>query len=168
MRLIIGLLMATSIAFACDQPYEEVGGYKIGCPFENTSEFELIDTIDSIDMKRYTKDISGVFDSVTIDTLNGEIAWVGFLSERNKPYPTKDTQDIIKSLENRWGNFSEDNGGFVNQPDNALISEIRFYASSNPDDNIMMLMYTSNKMTKAEEKLEKIEALERKEELSKF
>lgn len=169
MRILLGgITLALSVAFACDQPYEEVGGYKVGCPLENIDEFELINTIDEIGMKRYTKDTTGIFESVAIDTINGEIEWVGFLTERDKPFFDDDTKDIVTSLKNRWGAFSDGPVGLINHPKNSLINEIVFYASSNPDDNIMMLMYKSNKMAKAEEELEKLEKAAKDKELSKY
>lgn len=34
-------LLFLSTAFACDRPYEEVAGFKINCPLEITSDYEL-------------------------------------------------------------------------------------------------------------------------------
>ena len=39
MRIIIGIILAFSTAFACEQPYEEVQGIKIGCPLENIENY---------------------------------------------------------------------------------------------------------------------------------
>lgn len=34
MRLLLSFILTLSLSLACDQPYEEVEGYKIGCPFD--------------------------------------------------------------------------------------------------------------------------------------
>lgn len=43
MKILIGLILFLSISFACDHPYEEFEGYKIGCNFEDeNNEFKLV------------------------------------------------------------------------------------------------------------------------------
>lgn len=106
MRILLGIVLALSVSFACDQPYEEVGGYKIGCPFDDKTGFVQDDseTKDGVSVyKSRLKD--SFFESVSIDIINGNMEGVSF----DRKYHDNDSsflddEDILlSSLKERWG-----------------------------------------------------------------
>lgn len=77
MKILIGLIFLLSISFACDQPYEEFEGYKIGCKFEDkNNEFKLVESRGEFSV--YQKNTDGLFDNINIIVLSGNIEGVEF------------------------------------------------------------------------------------------
>lgn len=111
MRVLIGVILALSVSFACDQPYEEVIGYKIGCPFVVTKDYveSLVDPDNN--MSEYRKIVKGSFyEEIEIVIWNGIIEMVKFgepYIERTDYKYSKNVDEAVLALNKRWGNYSE-------------------------------------------------------------
>lgn len=150
MRVLIGFILALSVSFACDQPYEEVGGYKIGCPFVVTDEYKLVDEEPAFNSKTYTKNIDGVFDKVNITVMNEDVEFIRFDKNNYGKINQKDIDDMLVVLNKRWGEGKNDGKTslyYTWSPDNSAIGEVVF-TSSGPSSSFpdFTLWYTSKKL----------------------
>ncbi len=116
-KILIGLSLLISFAFACDSPYEEIQGVKIGCELADKDRFTKEDVV-SLGDSYYSTD-KGVkfFDSMEVETdENDKVIGVAFI----KSYPItlsnmklqeeqviSDYKQFAESLENRWGTFDK-------------------------------------------------------------
>lgn len=116
-RLIVGMFLLASFAIACDSPYEDIQGIKIGCEFTGGDGFEKSnDKALSDNLYRSTKDIK-FFDSVEIETNNdNKIVGVAFIKEYDITMSNMKLQEeeiiadfkkFTESLEKRWGDFDK-------------------------------------------------------------
>ena len=108
MRILLGFILALSVSFACDQPYEEVGGYKIGCPFDDKSGFILDKSKAKDGISVYKSKLkNSFFQEVSVEVINGNIEGVSF----DKKYHDDDSsflddEDVLlATLKERWGEF---------------------------------------------------------------
>jgi len=101
----LGLFLVLSFANACEQPYEEINGYKIGCPFNNDQEqFKLIKPDNGDRLQIYSNDpqwIDGIKEPYTYlmvmdHTLEGVKFWI------MGNVPDVD-QDRLDEIDQKWG-----------------------------------------------------------------
>lgn len=166
MRILLGFILALSVSFACDQPHEEVGGYKIGCPFDDKAGFNLDETDASGKLSYYSKIKDGLFNVVVIATLDGLIEYVE-LGVDGRVIPQKDADSIMHSLAKRWGDPVEvSNVGYNAKwiPRSETIAKISFFGLLK--EETMTLTYESKKyMSFAKNNLKTI-AEQREDELN--
>lgn len=174
MRILLSsIALALSISFACDQPYEEVGGYKIGCPFEVTEKYTLTNENIAMNAKEYQGDVSGLFDIVTIGTINGSIEAVSFRRNDDRNVSQHEIDNMLSSLTKRWGAPSEkdpvlSNAYYWNLED-STVENIAF-SSSEAESHapFFSVVYISEKANTALEEAEKAERQELDQEYSKY
>lgn len=108
-KLLITLSLLSSFAFACDQPYEEIAGIKVGCNLGTFTEKEY-----KIDV-----DKDGFFHEGKALAENGNIKSLNFYKhyyvDKNAPEKSfknirNDIESLGYSLQERWGDFSEEKG----------------------------------------------------------
>lgn len=107
-KLIFTALFLLSCSFACDNPYEQIGDYKIGCPIEmSRHEFQLIreERISGEKALFYAKEnvTNNLFDGEIIIIVDGNIEFVMFLLKNGIP------AGLLQSLIERWGEPELDN-----------------------------------------------------------
>lgn len=107
-KLIFTLSLMLSLSFACDNPYEQIGDYKIGCPVEMSQhEFQLVgeERISGEKAFFYVKEnvTSDLFDGEAIIIVDGNVEFVMFLLKNGMP------AGLLQSLIERWGEPRLDN-----------------------------------------------------------
>lgn len=126
MRFLLLPLLLLSLSFACDQPYEEVYGIKIGCIFEPTPDFKIKDRgYEKIyqsdgDIEVATKRVLTLGDKARSLTIE-------FFVKND----FKDN-DLLKQLRSRWGDgevLSSNNSNDVytvmfNETNNDIVSAV--------------------------------------------
>lgn len=101
-KIIFTLFILLSFSFACDNPYEQIGDYKIGCPAEiSRHEFQLIGN-ERIGGKKalfYAKEntANNLFKGEVIMVIDGNVELVMFLLKDGIP------AGLLQSLIERWG-----------------------------------------------------------------
>lgn len=116
-KLFISAFLLFSFAIACDSPYEEIQGVKIGCEFTGGNGFVKEDAV-SVGANFYSlsNDVK-FFDSMEVETdENNKVIGVAFM----KSYPItlsnmklqeekaiSDYKQFVKGLESRWGVFDK-------------------------------------------------------------
>lgn len=116
-KLLISIALISSFAFACDSPYEEIQGVKIGCEFANKKDFSKGGG-SSIGSEFYSKSSNvKFFDAMEVEVdENDKVVGVAFV----KTYPitlsnmklqeeqvVSDYKMFVDGLEKRWGNFDK-------------------------------------------------------------
>ena len=98
-------IIFSAIANACDQPYEEIDGVKIGCPIELNKWFEETDANDSSRTAQYSYDIwDRPVSDVSVTTLDNNIEYVIF---NLRGLTEEDYQGLLASMEKKWGASEE-------------------------------------------------------------
>lgn len=104
-RLLLLPILMLGLSFACDQPYEEVAGIKIGCPLKEIKDIRAFTSIDSPSRwtDSYVKALpkgsffEGVRVTVSGDNVIGvDLVKAGVLSD-------KDMSDLTEEMSLRWG-----------------------------------------------------------------
>lgn len=109
MRILLGLVLALSVSLACDQPHEEVGGYKIGCPFEDKTGFSSQPIGSGKGVSAYSLNLKdSFFDTVDVRELNGNIEELTFRAA----YPNlsgmyEDKESLLELVGKKWGKYEE-------------------------------------------------------------
>lgn len=129
-RLLLFPILMFGFSFACNQPYEEVGGIKIGCPQDVSFKLSSEDG-DSDRLKSYKKELTdSFFNTVTIKVLDGNIEQVSF----NKLYHEISNQDadwdsMVTTLSEKWGEY-----GRIDLP------QAKIYSIKNPNSNLLEMV----------------------------
>lgn len=118
-KLFLILLMSLSFASACDSPYEEIQGIKIGCEFKGGDGFKKLNQ-SAVGANSYSssKNIK-FFDSVEIAT-DGDNKVIGMVFVKKYPITMSNMKlqeekviaeykQLAESLEKRWGVFDRSN-----------------------------------------------------------
>lgn len=100
MKIIIGFILALSVSFACDKPYAEVQGIKIGCPLENSQALTVIKQKDGNGITIYEKNMDGMFDTATLLVVNGNIEAVIF--KRTREFDPSLFDEVFLRLYDQW------------------------------------------------------------------
>lgn len=125
--LLTGLLFA-SWSYACDQPYEEVSGYKIGCPFEQKGDFQMDDhRITQNGVLAYVKADDKNFKQITVIELDGNIEGL----ELQLVDGSDDLDSVFESLADQWGipqyMMHNDRRAFKWRPEHNVIDYVARY-----------------------------------------
>lgn len=149
MRFFLGLILSISVSLSCDLNYEEVGGYKIGCPPELLEGLEIIKSDDDY-IKNYTESLNNsFFDQVDVSLLDNQIAMLSFTKTFYGRYPLKSVQEgVLASLTDRWGmSFDEQNIGRTKiirwKFKDGIVSSIALVQMGDVDINSITIIYTS-------------------------
>lgn len=111
MRILLGIVLALSVSFACDQPYEEVGGYKIGC-YLNPAKMPYDKMVKDENMRVLSNDLpkDSFFKKVTTTLLNGNIEQIEFTqSYSNYVELSEDMLVLLDTMKKKWGEYIEIN-----------------------------------------------------------
>ena len=117
MRFFLLPFLLFSFVFACDFPYEEVRGYKIGCPY-NVEQGVMEKNSDDKRVKKYIKFFDEeFFNAVIITTIDGNISSLQFVKiyDELSQYIENSKQDyslVIDSLSKKWGEFDTIRRGY--------------------------------------------------------
>lgn len=134
MRILMSLVLALSFSFACDKPYEEAEGFKIGCPLEDTAGYQVAtEEFNGSPVVIYSKwdeqgktTISPNFNFVSLITVDNVIENV-FLTNFNRP-TEEDFLNVLGRLTQRWGVYLDfpkpSNKTYFWEPADGLISQI--------------------------------------------
>lgn len=103
-RLLLLPVLMFGLSFACDQPYEEVAGIKIGCPYEGDLSSGYKDDEDDA-ILHYSESIKGgFFDRAKIKVIDGNIGEVSFIVfSKDHDDIRKSGDALFKALSERWG-----------------------------------------------------------------
>lgn len=119
-RLLVLPILMLGLSFACDQPYEEVFGIKIGCSVEginNFNEYTDLDLeIDGANVFHLPLNDGNFFDSANILVINGGVEGL-ILRASGFSFDPEIMDELIESLTNRWGA-----GGIVDRGNKAGIN----------------------------------------------
>lgn len=149
MRLIIAFILMLSISFACEQPYKEVQGIKIGCPIENMQGLTLIQEKDDINRVVYEKNMDGMFNTAILWVVNGNIEAVIF--KRTKEFDPSLFDELLLRLDDQWHDQIMNRNAPV-MP-NLIVLEIQdntigriILGQANDPQSYLILSYYSNKI----------------------
>lgn len=147
MRVIFGLVLYLSVIFACDQPYEEVFGFKIGCPLENKESFVVQARNEEGNITIYTKKLLGVFDTVRVIELNGNVEILELKIYENIHLSQHDINSLVTNVDHKWGQHKYQGPGvFFWIPKNNIISNIEVFSTYLDERNVLDLIYQSKKI----------------------
>ncbi len=160
-RLLLLPVLMFGLSFACDQPYEEVAGYKIGCPLDSDIRFHS-----EIDMYggKSSNIILGQDDFFYLAGVfhrDGIVEGVNF-GTGDKTVDRSDYDLMIESMEERWGAPTLQNHGatsmalFLNHKSPAVTMVA---ASFTEPKGPLVVVYRNQKSLDAEfEEAEKVKA----------
>lgn len=175
MRIILGFILALSVSFACDQPHEEVGGYKIGCPFDDKAGFELKESANGIDTYKL-KEPSGFFNNVEISVINGSAEGIYFEKEYEIGIVDhlNDEKIVLESLEKRWGESDyfditdSDRIYSFEQIDSPVISSVELFRFLNGTSSALVLDYKTGSKERHEQSVKDSEENKKESQLKGF
>lgn len=130
-RLLLLPVLMLGISFACDQPYEEVAGIKIGCPIGSSVDYREYDSGGQIygggAVFRKLKG-DNFFQSEVVLSLDGVVEGI-ILGTGDDSATEEDFRALVESMEGRWGesmikdNYSGSSAFFFNH-DSQIIEMI--------------------------------------------
>lgn len=104
MSLLLVLLLG--VTFACDQPYEEIMGIKIGCPLENKENYQEELLFEELDENK--EPIASIYHYVDIQdpdlyfSSRNQIIVINGIVEYVEINNISDPQDIVAELDAKW------------------------------------------------------------------
>lgn len=162
--------ITSSFSVVCNQPHEDVGGYKLGCPFVDKKNFKLEVEDKKTNSALYLKQIEGFFDFVKIGVINNNIEMVEFGANEDSIFSQKDVDDLVFNLKKRWGSPQEekDDYSFIWSFDNGVVGNIDLFAAEFSGKNNTTLRYQSIKLVDIEKEFQESAKTERRKELSTY
>lgn len=131
-RLLMLPLLLLGLSFACDQPHEEVAGYKIGCPFHGDESDMILDPDNKGILIQEMPLIDDFFNSVRIEVLNGNIEGASFSKEYNNDSLKKEDLELLTlAMKNKWGDVEE-------------LSENEFFVIKKPSSDVLSHIFIQN------------------------
>ena len=126
-RLFLLPALMLGLSFACDQPYEEVAGIKIGCPLEDNGDFKEMVVIEATNSTLYQKERTGIFNVIYVTTIDGIVESAIFGVNNGAAVDKEIAQDLFLSLENRWGKFEKlSESEYTVIPNSAVLGRIDY------------------------------------------
>lgn len=172
-RLLVLPILMLGLSFACDQPYEEVAGYKIGCPLENDKGLKLKEKKEGIET--YQKELKGVFfETEDVGVLNGNIETISFTRYQESSYDLeKDMEVFLDALTERWGQGESKKGDItklstIENPKGELLDSISIMEFYSPGLNMATVTYSSKKIAEYKKNLSEKERSEKIDSFSDF
>lgn len=158
-RFLLLPILMFGLSFACDQPYEEVAGIKIGCPLGDSDGYKGYFWGEGIyggDSHVKSLDDGGIFTIQIVLSIDGVAEGV-ILSSRNGV--DKEVFNVLtKSLEERWGkpSLSDDSWDSTivvfGSPNSEIVTNI--ITGYDKKDGVVKLLYQSKKSVDAGQKEE--------------
>lgn len=132
--------LLSSVAIADCTTYSEVRGYKIGCPFTDES---FQQTYQKNDLARYEKQFDdGMFDTVEVYIINGNIEGIDFTAERSMTNEEK--ANILQLVHIEYGETQDDGfGAYSVSVDDGMLAVINFLPDASANDGKASLLYLS-------------------------
>lgn len=158
-RLLLFPVLMLGLSFACDQPYEEVAGIKIGCPLGDSDGYKGYfwgERLYGGDSHVKSLDDGGIFTVQIVLSIDGVAEGV-ILGSRDG-VDEEVFSVLTKSLEERWGkpSLSDDswNSTIVafKKPNSEVVTNI--IAGHDKKDGSVRLLYQSKKSIDADQKEE--------------
>lgn len=166
MRILLGLVLSLSVSFACDEPYEEIGGHKIGCPIDR-DQVIASSPLESGEVLNMFK-ADGFFDTVAATEVDNKIEAIFFSRANIKSSDLSHVTQLLNSLENKWGKLNEIEPDIYHRAvNNDVIGEITLAFPKYEGDDLI-LIYQSKKYLKQSQDKKNKEDAEIKDEFSKF
>lgn len=152
MRYLLSLFLVAGISFACDLPYEDIRGYKVGCPIQDNSGLKLESQEAELSKYSFFAD-NDIYYKQDINTINGNIEEVRLVTDFDREI---DKNSFISKLDSRWGGVEslDVEGGIILGsifPEKSdVIGEILVFIVLKDKNTIeaIDLTYRSNKMMK--------------------
>ncbi|MBS7815929.1 hypothetical protein [Wohlfahrtiimonas chitiniclastica] len=149
MRIFLAAILCLSVSFACDQPFEEVGGYKIGCPYDPVGmEHSKKDDGTDIYVKKLEDD--SFFQVVGLGLIDNKIEELSFFSAYDNPDNMKrDIENILTKFTKRWGEYKtlETGGGrtayLFDNPNSSVLDSVGILVIQDYTSNEIGVSYTS-------------------------
>ncbi len=166
-RLLMLPLLLLGLSFACDQPHEEIAGYKIGCQYHDEGFDKWSDKKDSNIAYFSGKKNIGPFDHVDITTLKGNIAIINMYIDPSYYLDESIISDISKSMDERWGQFRIGEYGIYenNKPRGGVIGRVSIYKPNRSmDEKLLSVTYTSKSYLDYVKEKENLDLEKKKEE----
>lgn len=172
-RLILLPALFLGLSFACEQPYEEVYGYKIGCPYgENTEDFKAREYLPEVLFSKFSLEREH-FETVDIDILNGNIerlifskSYISNLEEDDKYHTASlalieaEYRDISADLIERFGDASEFKVDMfrmlrIKEPKSNILDHIAIMSIYDYSEGVgtIEVVFVSNRLKKHAEKV---------------
>lgn len=150
--LVPALLLGFS--FACDQPYEEIEGIKMGCPYMGDSSQGTTKNDDERITVYEQRLENSLFDSVEIEVMEGNIENLSFSKIfHNLDALKKDRAALFDSLDQRWGEavVLGDNETLIiyvnKKPNSEYLGSILVMSSFTESAGILQVTYTSKTLS---------------------
>ena len=135
-KYLLASFLMLNLAMSCEQPYEEVLGYKLGCPIENVDSMKLIDSkeFDGRAQVYAYKASNGFFNNSEIGVLDGNVSLVHISGQG------RDAKTIFKNLlvqnTDKWGEpklLSKEDGFEMWEftPNNSILGTIQLMFEGN-------------------------------------
>lgn len=173
-RLILLPVLMLGLSFACDQPYEEVGGIKIGCPYSVEFKSALSDEVNTR-IETFKKTLNdSFFTGVDLDVLDGNIEKVSFTkSYEDLRQMNEELESILVVLSERWGKYySTDSAGAkifaIRNPNSEILYGISIIQVSSGRFGTNSITYFSKKFNDYTEAVANEEEAQRRKQLEGF
>lgn len=161
-RFLLLPILIFGLSFACDQPYEEVSGYKIGCPLGSSADYRQYTAGDDIyGGSMVFKDIDNLhpFEIEAVLMVEGTVEGLVFMTPEYAA-SEEDFYTLVASMQDEWGDpeLEEDQdsvAAFFPNDKSRTLSLIG--ALFNGDIGELMVIYRSQKSLDAEERQEVID-----------
>lgn len=123
MRILLGLILTISFSAACERFHEDVGEYKMGCPFEDKANYEYLSSEKGMDI--YVKNKHELFDAVLVTTINNNIVRVEYAAEE-ADLSESDVNNLMRELKEKWGEPKAvgDEYQIFWEPNNGIVSRV--------------------------------------------
>lgn len=168
-RLLLLPVLIFGLSFACDQPYEEVAGYKIGYKYKEEGLEKIINREDGNIVFYYGEKNAGPFKDINITTLNGDIAIINMYIDPSNYLDDKIVSDLSKSLEERWGEFTVGEYGVYEnyKPKSKALGNVSIYKPNKAiGEKAFSVTYTTKKYLEYKKEQEVAEEAKKQEEIA--
>lgn len=103
-RLLLLPALILGLSFACDQPYEEIEGFKLGCPYVGNLSAGTVKNDDEKIMVYEQRLENSFFDTAEIEVLEGNIESISLIKIfDNLTTLQKDRATLFESLDEKYG-----------------------------------------------------------------
>lgn len=159
-RLLLLALGLAGLSFACDQPYEEITGIKIGCPVESSVDRKIYTQGDNLLGGDFIyKDVADTdfFNLKGLIIVNGNIEGITLRETRN-PVSFESFKERVKRMESSWGKSTliEDDRAYVVYFNQIPNQDVVNYVDSIlvKEDGSMLVTYRTKKLQEAQQREE--------------
>ncbi|WP_077929231.1 hypothetical protein [Wohlfahrtiimonas populi] len=101
MKILIGFILFLSVSFACDQPYENIGRYRIGCPLIDKGKYSSL--IFNEDMTIYEDSGNETVQKIYVVELYGKVEGIGFEKLLDYDNAEHDVKRYLRGIHKKFG-----------------------------------------------------------------